>query len=90
MTPLRAVRLAALVLCCVSTVAHAQFAIDKTEMFLNPGDSSTRGGVLMVRNEGAERAQANLKLPAKLSTLSHPSRLSNPQPRLSFMLIPRS
>jgi len=62
MTPLRAVRLAALVLCCVSTVAHAQFAIDKTEMFLNPGDSSTRGGVLMVRNEGAERAQASLKL----------------------------
>jgi hypothetical protein len=40
-TPPRAVRLAALVLCAVSTVAQAQLAIDKTEMFLNPADSSS-------------------------------------------------
>ena len=43
-------------------MAHAQFAIDKTELFLSPADSANRGGVLMVRNEGAERAQATLKV----------------------------
>ena len=41
---------------------HAQFAIDKTEMFLNPADSAARGGVLLVRNEGGTRAQATIKL----------------------------
>jgi P pilus assembly chaperone PapD len=44
------------------TGARAQFAIDKTEMFLNPADSTQRTGVLMVRNEGAQRAQATINI----------------------------
>jgi P pilus assembly chaperone PapD len=44
------------------TTVHAQFAIDKTELFLNPSDSSARNGVLMVRNEGTTRAQATIKI----------------------------
>jgi P pilus assembly chaperone PapD len=58
----RTVRLAALVVSCAASAAHAQFAIDKTEMFLNPSDSASRGGILIVRNEGATRAQATIKL----------------------------
>jgi P pilus assembly chaperone PapD len=58
----RRASLIVLTLCALPVVARAQFAIDKTEMFLNPADSSTRGGVLMVRNEGTARAQATMKL----------------------------
>lgn len=42
--------------------AHAQFAIDKTEISLNPRDSLSRTAILLVRNEGAERSQANIKI----------------------------
>lgn len=49
---------------CVATpaIGHAQFAIDKTELFLNAGESTERGGVLIVRNEGSVRAQAAIKM----------------------------
>jgi len=54
---------AALLICCVVPgAAKGQFGIDKTELFLNPADSSSRSGVLMVRNEGAVRAQATIKI----------------------------
>ena len=57
-------RVAAFALVCsiAAPAAHAQFAIDKTEMFLNPADSINRGGILIVRNEGSERSQATLKI----------------------------
>ena len=42
--------------------ARAQFAIDKTELTLVPGDSVSRTALLLVRNEGTERAQANIKV----------------------------
>jgi P pilus assembly chaperone PapD len=42
--------------------SHAQFAIDKTELFLSPADSAARSGILTVRNEGATRAQATIKI----------------------------
>ena len=42
--------------------AHAQFAIDKTEMFLTPGDSARRTGIVTVRNDGATRAQATISI----------------------------
>jgi P pilus assembly chaperone PapD len=45
-----------------AAAANAQFAIDKTELFLNPADSIGRSGVLMVRNEGTTRAQATIKI----------------------------
>ncbi len=55
-----------LVLASVSLIvphaARAQFAIDKTEISLNPRDSLSRTAVLLVRNEGAERAQATIKI----------------------------
>jgi P pilus assembly chaperone PapD len=41
---------------------HAQFGVDKTELFLNTSDSVGRSGIVMVRNEGNLRAQATLKL----------------------------
>ena len=51
-------------LACIATpaVAGAQFAIDKTELFLRPDVAASRSGVLMVRNEGAARAQAVIKI----------------------------
>jgi P pilus assembly chaperone PapD len=59
----RHVSTAVLLACCViPAVARAQFAIDKTELFLNPADTSARNGVLMVRNEGPTRAQATIKI----------------------------
>ena len=42
--------------------AHAQFAIDKTEMLLAPGDSARRTGIVTVRNDGATRAQAAISI----------------------------
>jgi P pilus assembly chaperone PapD len=42
--------------------ARAQFAIDKTEMLLTPGDSARRTGVVTVRNDGATRAQATVSI----------------------------
>lgn len=42
--------------------ADAQIAVDKLELFLKPGSTETRSGVLLVRNEGTERAQALVKL----------------------------
>lgn len=42
--------------------AGAQIAVDKLELFLKPGTTETRSGVLMVRNEGTERTQALVKL----------------------------
>lgn len=63
--PLRAVR-AALALgtlaAAAPAAARAQFAIDKTEMVLAPGDSAARTGALLVRNDGAARAQAVVKV----------------------------
>lgn len=44
------------------SIASAQFAIDKTEMFLNPSDPRERTGVLVVRNEGDVRGQATIKI----------------------------
>ena len=44
------------------TLSQAQFAIDKTELFLRPDAPDQRNGVLMVRNEGSERAQAIIKV----------------------------
>lgn len=44
------------------TRAQAQFAIDKTEMLLAPGDSTRRTGVVTVRNDGSERAQATISI----------------------------
>jgi P pilus assembly chaperone PapD len=43
-------------------VLRAQFAIDKTEMVLAPGDPTRRTGVVTVRNDGAQRAQATLSI----------------------------
>jgi P pilus assembly chaperone PapD len=43
-------------------VLRAQFAIDKTEMVLAPGDPTQRTGVVTVRNDGAQRAQATLSI----------------------------
>lgn len=59
---LRGLALALLVLAAGAPAAHAQFAIDKTELTLVPGDSASRTALLLVRNEGTERAQANLKI----------------------------
>jgi P pilus assembly chaperone PapD len=42
--------------------AHAQLAVDKLELFLRPGAADARSGVLIVRNEGAERSQALVKV----------------------------
>jgi len=42
--------------------AHAQFAIDRTEMLLTPGDSARRTGIVTVRNDGATRAQATISI----------------------------
>lgn len=42
--------------------AHAQLAVDRLELFLRPGASDARSGVLMVRNEGSERSQALVRL----------------------------
>jgi len=44
------------------TAVSAQFAIDKTEMLLAPADPAQRTGVVMVRNDGTERAQATLSI----------------------------
>lgn len=49
-------------LVCSARVAHAQFAIDKTEISLNPRDSLSRTAILLVRNEGTERSQATIKI----------------------------
>ena len=51
-------------LACIATpaVVRAQFAIDKTELFLRPDAAASRSGVLMVRNEGTARAQAVIKI----------------------------
>ena len=54
--------LAAALGCLTPAAAKAQFAIDKTEMVLAPSDPAQRTGVLMVRNDGAERAQATLSI----------------------------
>lgn len=73
MMPTRVVRLrsfslrAAIALAFVARVAapptlHAQFGVDKTELFLNTSDFVGRTGIVMVRNEGNSRAQATLKL----------------------------
>jgi P pilus assembly chaperone PapD len=56
---------AALALCAMTfcaMTAHAQFAIDKTELILRPDAPQLRTGVLMVRNEGATAAQATIKI----------------------------
>jgi P pilus assembly chaperone PapD len=53
---------ALLVSCLLPAAAKGQFAIDKTELFLNPGDTAARNGVLIVRNEGPTRAQATIKI----------------------------
>lgn len=58
----RASSAAALFAIVAPTAARAQFAIDKTEMFLRPDVANQRSGVLMVRNEGTVRAQAVIKL----------------------------
>jgi P pilus assembly chaperone PapD len=57
-----AIAMALIASALVPATARAQFAIDKTELFLNPGDSVAKTGVLMVRNEGATRAQATIKI----------------------------
>jgi len=44
------------------SVARAQFGVDKTELFLNPSVSAERTGILTVRNEGSERAQATISI----------------------------
>ena len=63
MRPRSVLAIATLCLACTSVtllpaVARAQFAIDKTELFLRPDAAAQRSGVLMVRNEGIVRAQA--------------------------------
>jgi P pilus assembly chaperone PapD len=54
--------LAAAVALAAPSAAHAQFAIDKTEMLLTPGDAARRTGVVTVRNDGATRAQATISI----------------------------
>ncbi len=44
------------------TAVHAQFGVDKTELFLNPAVAGQRTGVLTVRNEGTVRAQATISI----------------------------
>ena len=58
----RFVNAAALLICLIPGIAKGQFAIDKTELFLNRADTSARSGVLLVRNEGPTRAQATIKI----------------------------
>jgi P pilus assembly chaperone PapD len=58
----RFVNAAVLLICLIPGIAKGQFAIDKTELFLNPADTSARSGVLLVRNEGPTRAQATIKI----------------------------
>jgi P pilus assembly chaperone PapD len=41
---------------------RAQFAVDKTEMLLAPSDSAQRTGVVTVRNDGPQRAQATISV----------------------------
>jgi len=56
-------RLPLLALCAaLPRVAHAQFGVDKTELFLNPSLAMERTGVLTVRNEGNVRAQATISI----------------------------
>jgi P pilus assembly chaperone PapD len=45
-----------------ASTADAQFAIDKTELFLRPDAPQYRSGVLMVRNDGNSAAQAVIKI----------------------------
>jgi P pilus assembly chaperone PapD len=54
--------LIAAILVAVPSFASAQFAIDKTDLFLDPASMLQRTGVLIVRNEGAVRGQATIKI----------------------------
>lgn len=56
------VMLAALTLAGSPAAAHAQFAIDRTEISLSPGDPASRTALLLVRNDGPTRAQASIKM----------------------------
>ena len=58
----RMLRACALLAALTPASAGAQIAVDKLELFLKPGTTETRSGVLLVRNEGTERAQALVKL----------------------------
>lgn len=51
---------AAVLLAAAPVPARAQFAIDRTELQLHPDVAEARTGVLMVRNEGTQRAQARI------------------------------
>lgn len=52
--------LMALALLACPQGARAQLAIDRTELQLHTDSAGARAGVLLVRNEGAQRAQARL------------------------------
>jgi P pilus assembly chaperone PapD len=58
----RILRVASVAALVWPTAAHAQFAVDKLELFLRPGARDARSGVLMVRNEGTERSQALVRV----------------------------
>lgn len=57
--PVRRALLAVALLAC-PVLARAQLAIDRTELQLHTDAPGARVGVLLVRNEGAQRAQARL------------------------------
>ncbi len=61
-TPRARAAVGALIALLGSGAAQAQFAIDRTEMFLRSDVAESRGGILLVRNEGTERAQAVIRI----------------------------